>query len=361
MRRMACVLVVLFVCTTAACDAGAPALVPLEDAFVPERDAGDGSAMQDAAPRDASVRDASVRDAAMPRDAGPLIIEPTLGVSSATIDAALRCPSDFARTYDPILLVHGTGANADLSWDWAYVPALTALGFDVCTVDLPSSSWEDVPTAAEHVVASVRVIRAVSGRPVTLIGHSQGSLEIRWALRYWPSLRPQVSEVIALAGVEHGTAQAQQICSIGICRVATWQMRPTSALLAALNTDEGTDGVPYTSIFSATDSTAVPPTSVLAGTQSIEVQSICPGREVSHAAMISDAVVFALVHAALRTKARVTTEWIDRSVCNEDRMSVTTTSKARGEEARGTTYFLATYLGGREPSEEPALPAYASP
>lgn len=316
--------------------------------------------LPDAAPQDAGSRDAAVLDAG--RDAGTVeagVPEPPLRVTEDALAQTLRCPETFIGTYDPVLFVHGTGANADLSWDWTYVPALTSFGFDVCTIDLPSASWEDIPLAAEHVVLSARILGTRASRRVTLVGHSQGTLEIRWALRYWPSLRSVVGEAIGLGGVDDGAAQAQATCAIGFCRVATWQMRPGSDFLAALGR-EAPLGIPYTSIYSETDTTAVPPTSVVTGATSLSVQSVCVGRKVSHAALISDAVVFALVLHALEHDAPTSASSVDPAFCARDRLEDVTPSQASGEEARGTAYFLATYLGGPQPAREPPLPAYAT-
>jgi triacylglycerol lipase len=314
----------------------------------------------DAALRDASGRDAATRDAAQDATrADGSIPEPELRVSEEAIEQSLRCPTTFTGSYDPVLFVHGTGANADLSWDWTYVPALTSFGFDVCTIDLPSASWEDIPIASEHVVHAIRAVSARASRKVTLVGHSQGTLEIRWALRHWPSLSAHVGEIIGLGGVDAGAAQAQATCAIGFCRVSTWQMRPGSRLLAALG-NEAPPGIPYSSIYSETDTTAVPPTSFVLGATNVSVQSVCAGREVSHAALVSDAVVFALVVYALEHATPPEPSAVDTAFCLRDRLEGITAGQASGEEARSTAYFLATYLGGPQPGAEPALPPYVT-
>lgn len=323
-------------------------------------DAGADANTRDASVRDAAVRDAAVRDANMPDASAP---EPDFTVTDTLLNNALTCPDTWQNELGPVLLVHGTGANAEHAWDWTYVPKLTGLGYDVCTIDLPLASWGSVSVAAEYVVFAIRDIhRRTDMRELTLMGHSQGTLEIRWALRYWPSLRAMVKEVIGLAGVDHGSGQAGGICSVGFCRPAAWQMRPSSALIAALNAGDETPGdVPYTSIFSITDTTAAPPTSTLVGATNVAVQDACPGREVGHAQLISDAAVFALVQFALETEGAIEPTWVHPDVCALDRFAPITTGDAEDRDGDGTTFFLGSYLDGSSPTSEPALPAYATP
>lgn len=309
----------------------------------------------DSGSRDSGVPDATVPDASLPAP------DPALSIDPAAVASVLHCPSTYAGNHDPVLLVHGTGANADVAWDWGYAPALRDAGFDVCTIDLPSASWEDIPRATEYVVVAIRTMAMASGRSVALVGHSQGSLEIGWALDFFPSVRSQVSDAIYLGAVNHGAAQAATICGIGICRVAAWQMRPGSNLLVALNRDDETPGdVPYTSIYSENDTTAVPPTSVLIGATTTSIQALCPGRNVSHGRLLSDGVGWALVRDALTHDGPADATRLANDVCNQAHVPGVSDVEAGWQETRGGTFFAASYLGGAEPNAEPPLPAYAT-
>ena len=314
--------------------------------------ASDGGS-RDAARADATSIDASTADAAVH-------VEPTLTVTEDDVRAALHCPSNYVDAADPVLLVHGTGANAALSWDDSYVPVLTAEGFDVCTLDLPAWSWESIPLASEYVVVATRLIATGRSRPVAWVGHSQGSLEFTWAMTFFPSLASLVSDVIFLASVTHGAAQSETACGIGACRVAAWQMRPSSAFVAALvSRDETPSDVPYSSIYSTTDSTAVAPTSVLVGATNVSIQSLCPGRSVSHAGLLTDAVAYALVLDALTHDGPVDPSRVDASICDEDFLGALTGGDVWWQETQGGATFASTYLGGSMPNAEPALPDYA--
>lgn len=230
--------------------------------------------------------------------------DPPLSVPADALAASLRCPERFTSAPDrePVLLVHGTFTNAEENWGWNYAHVLPARGFDVCTVTLPNRSMDDIQVASEYVVHAIREIAARSGRKVDVIGHSQGGLEPRWALRWWPSLRALVDDDVMLASPNHGTA-VDPGCP-GPCPAAFWQMKPGSAFITALNAGDETPGeVSYTSLYSLTDELVQPavpaPTAALDGARNILLQDVCPGRPVEHAAFAADAAVYALVLDAL--------------------------------------------------------------
>ncbi len=108
----------------------------------------------------------------------------------------------------PVLLVHGTFTNPEENWSWNYLNALPAAGYDVCTVRLPEPGHRRHPGASEYVVYAVRRIFERSGSKVDMLGHSQGGLEPRWALRWWPSLRTKVDDLVTLGAPHHGTTVA---------------------------------------------------------------------------------------------------------------------------------------------------------
>ena len=98
----------------------------------------------------------------------------------------------------------------NFSWNW--VPALDALGIPWCTVALPGNGMDDIQVGGEYVVNAIRSMRQRAGRPISIVGHSQGGMIPRWALRFWPDTRPMVDDVIGLAPSNHGTETAQLTC-----------------------------------------------------------------------------------------------------------------------------------------------------
>ena len=131
---------------------------------------------------------------------------PPLEVSAAAVDAATRCSPGIANAgRAPVLLSPGTGATADENFSWNYMRSLTARGIPWCGLSMPDHAQNDIQVAGEYLVHAIRRIHRLSGRRVAVMGHSQGGMSMRWALRFWPDTRAMVDDVIGFAGSNHGT------------------------------------------------------------------------------------------------------------------------------------------------------------
>jgi len=244
---------------------------------------------------------------------------PGLSVPEDLLASSLSCPARFAEGHDPVLLVHGTATNTRDTWSWNYLRALPALGIPVCTVDLPDRALGDIQVSAEYVVHAIRRVSAASGQRVDVIGHSQGTLEVRWALRWWPEIRTLVDDDISLAGPHHGASGADQVCATGSCAPAAQQMRTGTRFLAALNSGDETPGdVDYTSVFSADDELVQPPESAkLDGAVNVLVQDLCPGRFVHHAGLVHDPAVYSIVFDGLVRPGPADPSRFDPAACHQ--------------------------------------------
>jgi len=247
---------------------------------------------------------------------------PTLETDAATLAAALRCPDAFTHPdRDPVLLVHGTATTSEASWSWSLGTVLPAQGYDVCTVDLPERALVDQQTSAEYVVHAVREMAGRSERAVDVIGHSQGTLEPRWAMRWWPDVRAAVDELVQLAPPNQGTASAQLLCSTGSCP---------------------------------------PAASALPGATVIVIQDLCPARYVGHVQLLADAVAVAVVLDALGTDGPADASRIDPATCLQgtgpgtDPVEVSAGSTALYADA------AAALPAGPMTDAEPPLRAYAA-
>jgi len=295
----------------------------------------------------------------VPRPAAAAPAGPPLSVPRDRLAASLSCPASFRADRDPVLLVHGTATNSHDTWSENYLRALPAMGFSVCIVDLPERALGDIQVAAEYVVNAIRTVAAASGRRVDVIGHSQGTLEPRWALRWWPDVRQLVDDDISLAGPHHGASGADQVCATGTCAPAAQQMRHGARFIAALNRGDETPGdVDYTSVFSRDDELVQPPSSArLDGAVNVLLQDLCPGRVVHHGGMVHDPAVFALVLDALSHDGPADPARFDAAACDRPWMPGVTEPFTGNVMLYGNAF--AALLQHGAVAEEPPLAPYA--
>jgi triacylglycerol esterase/lipase EstA (alpha/beta hydrolase family) len=252
---------------------------------------------------------------------------PALSVPDAKLDAALSCsPSLAGTTKAPVLLVQGTGATAKDNWSWTYEPALDKLGIAWCAVDLPEQATADVQVAGEYVVHAIRTMHAKAGRRIAIIGHSQGGMVPRWALRFWPDTRAMVDDLIGFAPSNHGTTLAGPSCG-GSCSAANWQQAHTSNFMKALNSYKETfKGISYTNVYTRTDEVVQPNQDAETGSSSLRTgdgaitnvatQDVCPTATYEHLAIgLVDPVAYALAADALTHDGPADPKRVPLSTC----------------------------------------------
>ena len=294
---------------------------------------------------------------------------PPLTVPEPELAAALSCPVAFTHAdHPPVLLVHGTAITPEQSWAWNYAKVLPGLGYDVCTVRLPDHALGDIQVASDYVVFAVRTMAAASNRRIAVIGHSQGGLEPRWALRWWPDLRSLVDDYVGLASPNHGIYAADACAQSGNCWPAVWQMAENSHFLAVLNSvDEAAVPVSYTNVYSLTDELVQPevptPTSALRAATNVTnlaIQDVCPGRPVHHVGLLADAVTFAIVMDALDHEGPADPSRLAASICTQTLMpGVTAADVAAGNLMVYGDGAIAFSEHSGTPAEPPVAP-YAS-
>lgn len=287
---------------------------------------------------------------------------PPFEAEEPDLAAALACPAAFAHPEHPaVLLVHGTGSNPAESWSWNWVEVLPTVGFDVCTVELPGYALVDIQLSSEYVVYAVRRMHELTGQPISIIGHSQGTLQPRWALRWWDDVRGSVDDFISMAGPHHGISFAETCVTLQGCAEAMWQMRSESRFLGALNAGDETPGaVSYTSLYTEDDESITPvATAELDGAANVLIQVLCPNREVGHGGFLHDAVVFAVVIDALTHPGPADPARVAPATCGESHMPGISDADVLQGNAQAIP-GLARILAARAPSE-PTLRSYAEP
>jgi triacylglycerol lipase len=296
---------------------------------------------------------------------------PVLQTAVDKLAAALRChDAPHSSGGEPALLVHGGTLTGSESWDWNYVPALNNDGIDVCTVDLPDRALTDIQVSAEYIVYTVRQMRKHYHSKVEILGHSEGPVVTRWAIKFWPDVRNSVDDMVGLEAAYHGTAVTNIFCATGSCVPVAWQLSIGSNFLMALNSDDETPGdVSYTSIYSLTDDGgALPqlPQSVSEqgdGATNVPIQSICPVRVVSHVQALADAVAYAVVLDAFTHPGPADPSRIDRSVCGQLFLPGVTLDSFAIHLATisATLYTYSSGIAYPTVNREPPLHCYARP
>lgn len=256
----------------------------------------------------------------------------------------------------PVLLVHGTGTSREQNWSWNYWGTLREKGWEVCWVQLPHSSLRDIQVSSEYVAHAIKLMHRASGQKVDVMGHSQGGLQPRWAIKWFSSSR-YVADYIGIASPNHGTLVAQTLSSLGGCIPACWQMRPDSEFIAALNRDDETPGhIAYTSIYTAVDELVQPPgTQDLDGASNIMLQDLCPGRPSDHVLIAGDYITWLLVRDALINRGNADPSVVSTEDCARPHMPGAEDPPA---DFGGLSDFT---QDGEIVQEEPPLKPYAQP
>ena len=215
---------------------------------------------------------------------------PPLRVDRQKLRASLTCSGgirDAGRA--PVLLVPATSVNSDQNFSWNYEPLLNQNGIPWCASDQPgvrNSNLTDIQVRGQYLTYAIRRMHRMAGRPISIIGHSQGGMAMRWSLRFWPDTRRKVDDVIGFAGTNHGTTQAAD-CTTD-CSPAGAQQSSDSNFIAALNSRAETFApISYTEVYTSLDETVTPQpqASSVSGPgriTNVGIQQVCPDATAEH-------------------------------------------------------------------------------
>jgi triacylglycerol esterase/lipase EstA (alpha/beta hydrolase family) len=297
---------------------------------------------------------------------------PALAVPQERLDASLACGGPLAgAAKTPVLLVHGTGSDPDHNFSWNWEPALDALEVPWCTVALPANGMEDVQVGGEYIVNAIRKMNAQAGRTISIVGHSQGGMIPRWALRFWPDTRAMVDDVIGLAPSNHGTDSAQLTC-IPDCAPAVWQQRSDSQFVDALNSGQETfAGVSYTQVYTHTDPIVTPnlddtgSSSLHTGDGAITnvaIQDVCPTDVNEHLQIGTvDNVAYSLAIDALTHAGPADATRLDpTAVCTQPFQPGVNVATAATDELEAGAALAQTIATSPHVAAEPPLACYVT-
>lgn len=197
----------------------------------------------------------------------------------------------------PVLLVPGYGGStSDLE---PLAAALRQEGRVATIVQLAGDGTGDLVTQAGVLQAAVQTaLRAGGATSVDVVGYSAGGVTTRlWMKKYGGG--SVARRIVTLGSPQHGTDLAALASDIApdSCPVACRQLATDSDLIRSLNSgDETPTGPDWVSIWTIDDHISTPPeTASLSGALDFSVQSVCPGRSVTHGQLPSDPAVVAMV------------------------------------------------------------------
>lgn len=311
---------------------------------------------------------------------------PSLRVPADALRHSLRCSANVADgDRAPVLLIPGTTLTPKKEFSWNYERAFAATGRPYCAVTLPNNAMSDMQESAEYVVYAIRTEARMSGHKIGIVGHSQGGMIGRWALKFWPDTRAHVDDLVGLAPSNHGTVDADALCAAPVgCQPAVWQQRTDSNFLTALNAGRETyPEIDYTVVYTNLDEVVAPNlnlTSLTGGVvphspkslassplrgggnnvRNIDVQSVCPAHVAEHLTIgSSDPVGYALAVDALDHPGPADPHRIDRSVCTKPFQPGVDPADFPAQFGRlGATAGSQIALSPRTPAE-PSLEPYA--
>jgi len=296
---------------------------------------------------------------------------PALSVPASKLVAALNCTGALrGASHEPVLLVPGTSLNPTTDYGYGWEPALRKLGWPYCAVTLPGNAMGDIQTAGEYVVYAIRAMHAVYGGRIDIVGHSQGGMVPRWALRFWPDTRAMVDDLVGLSPSNHGTLDAIPACAQS-CAPAFWQQRSDAAFIAALNSAQETfPGISYTDIYTHTDEVVVPnfgpaASSSLAGgggaITNVAIQTVCPADVTEHLGIgIYDNTAYQLALDALTHPGPANPARVAATTCLSPLMPGIAPSTFSADYAETLASVASTVATSPRTTSEPPLACYVT-
>jgi len=239
-------------------------------------------------------------------------------ISEDSLRSAIYIPDSF--TYGakpPVILFPGTGATGYITFDGNFIPLLQNVDYaDPVWVNVPGFLLDDAQGNAEYAAYAINYISSLTKTNTSIIGWSQGNINIQWAFKYWPSTRSVTNDHVAISPDYKGTVLANFIDVSGLANeAAVLQQQYFSNYITTLRADDGDSAyVPTTTVYSGFFDEIVEPqqgTNASAylldarnvGVSNTEVQLACPdqpaGSFYSHEGVLYNPIAYGLAMDAL--------------------------------------------------------------
>nr|WP_221383024.1 lipase [Actinoplanes polyasparticus] len=291
---------------------------------------------------------------------------PRLSVPVADLRAAVECSPDATSSRKPVALFVPATALDPGQFAWNWFPAFDRVGRPYCSVRLPAFALGDIQESAEYLVYAIRHVHRISGRRIAVVGHSQGGVDARFALRFWPDTRALVADYVAIGSPQHGSLGNDAGYPDGTPGpAALLQLRTNARLVQALNSRAETfPGISYTTIATEHDQFVTPISSAaLRGSRrqvaNVTVQDICPANATEHVGLgTADPVAYALTMDALSHEGPARPSRISRGVCSQTLMPGVDPATYERDFAATNEAIAANVTAARLVPREPALEPY---
>lgn len=254
---------------------------------------------------------------------------PPLSIDTELLSKALTCFGNLMSTTPnnagPILFVPGSGAKTAASqYNLAWTLELNKLNWPYCLLDPPDHGLGDIQNSAEYVVYAIRqMYKRTNNHRINIIGHSQGGMTPRWALRFWPDTRSMVNNMIGLAPANHRMSPQFLNDDLPPWIPARWQFSSNSQAMCALNSFQETfnDEIAYTQIMTQYDDAILPiNASELTGGVNIYIQDLCSNNRVNHLGIgIFDQTAYLITMDALTNDGSASLTRLERTTCQNKR------------------------------------------
>ncbi|KAG9825564.1 alpha/beta-hydrolase, partial [Aureobasidium melanogenum] len=308
--------------------------------------------------------------------------DPKYSVTESSLRSAIYIPPSFTGgKVQPVILMPGTGATGYFTYIGNYIPLLTGSSYaDPVWLNIPGYLLNDAQTNAEYAAYAINYIASITGKKVSIIGWSQGNIDIQWAFKYFTSTQKSTRNHIAISPDYAGTVNANLICPEGLpCDPSVFQQeyKGTSNFIDQMRLNGGDSAyVPTTTVYSGLFDEIVEPqqgtgaSAYLLDARNVGVtnnylQGICSGLPggsfYTHEGVLYNPIAFGLVKDALINGGAGQTSRLDlNTLCNMYLAEGLNVSDLLLTENAILVAALSLVLYEPKVSSEPALMAYAT-
>ncbi|KAI4733846.1 alpha/beta-hydrolase [Aureobasidium sp. EXF-12298] len=308
--------------------------------------------------------------------------DPKYSVTESSLRSAIYIPASFQwGKVQPVILMPGTGATGYFTYVGNYIKLLTGSTYaDPVWLNIPGYLLNDAQVNAEYAAYAINYIASITGKKVSIIGWSQGNIDLQWAFKYFTSTQKNTRNHIAISPDYAGTVNANLICPKGLpCDPSVFQQEyiGTSNFIDKMRANGGDSAyVPTTTVYSGLFDEIVEPqqgTGASAflndarkvGVTNNYLQGICPGLPggsfYTHEGVLYNPIAFGLVKDALINGGAGKTSRLDiNKLCNMYLADGLNVGDLLLTENSILVAALALVVYEPKVSVEPAIKAYAT-